>query len=134
MNLTRLGLLCAACFALACGGDLVAPSANTLQGSWAAMDEVAGSGELWDLSVQGSTITGTGSWSGEACCAGTLSLTGAISGDSIHLDLTFVVTNSANPRAPFHQHFDGALTSRTVLRGTVTNDDGTSGVERLQKQ
>ena len=135
MNLTRFGLLSAACFAMACGGtDLVAPTPETLQGSWAAMDEVAGSGELWNLSVQGSAITGTGSWSGEACCAGTLSLTGAISGDSIHLDLTFVVTNSANPRAPFHQRFDGALTSRTVLRGTVTNDDGTSGVERLQRQ
>jgi hypothetical protein len=98
------------------------------------MDEVPGSGEVWNLSVQGSAISGTGSWSGEACCSGTISLTGAISGDSIHLDLTFVVTNSANPRAPFHEHFDGALTSRTVLRGTVTNDNGTSGVERLQRQ
>ena len=98
------------------------------------MDQVPGSGELWTLTVQGSAITGTGSWSGEACCAGTLSLTGTISGDSIHLDLTFVVTSSANPRAPFHERFDGALTSPTVLRGTVTNDDGTSGVERLQRQ
>ena len=134
MNLTQLGLLCAACLVVACSGDLVEPSAKTLQGSWAAMDEVPGSGELWNLSVQGSSITGTGSWSGEACCAGTISLTGAISGDSIHLDLTFVVTNSANPRAPFHEHFDGALTSSNVLRGTVLNDDGSSGVERLQRQ
>jgi hypothetical protein len=119
---------------MGCSGDLVAPSAKTLQGSWAAMDEVPGSGELWDLSVQGSSISGTGSWSGEACCAGTISLTGAIAGDSIHLDLTFVVTSSANPRAPFHQHFDGALISRTVLRGTVRNDDGSTGEERLQRQ
>ena len=134
MNLTRLGILCAACLVVGCSGNLVAPSAKTLQGSWAAMDEVPGSGELWDLSVQGSSISGTGSWSGEACCAGTISLTGAIAGDSIHLDLTFVVTSSANPRAPFHQHFDGALTSRSMLRGTVRNDDGSTGVERLQRQ
>ena len=121
--------------AVACGGsDLLAPTPETLQGRWSTLNEIPGSGESWDLSVQGSAITGTGSWSGEACCAGTISLTGAISGDSIHLDLTFVVTNSANPRAPFHERFDGALTSRTVLRGTVTNDDGTSGEERLQRQ
>jgi len=135
MNLTRLGILGAACLIVAaCSGDLVAPSAKTLQGNWAAMDEVPGSGQLWDLSVQGTSINGTGSWSGEACCAGTISLTGTIAGDSIHVDLTFVVTSSASPREPFHQHFDGALISRTVLRGTVHNDDGSSGEERLQRQ
>jgi len=134
MNLIRLGVLGAAFLVAACGNDLVSPSAETLQGSWAAMDEVPGSGEIWDLTVQGTSISGTGGWTGEACCAGTISLTGAISGDSVHLDLTFVVTSSASPRAPFHEHFDGALTSRTVLRGTVRNDDGTSGVERLQRK
>ena len=134
MTLTRLGILCATCVVVACSGDLVAPTAKTLQGSWATTDEVPGSGELWDLSVQGSSISGTGSWSGEACCAGTISLAGTITGDSIHLDLTFVVTSSASPRAPFHQHFDGALISRTVLQGTVHNDDGSSGVERLQRR
>ena len=134
MNRIRLGILSAAFLVVGCSGDLVAPSAQTLQGSWAVMDEVPGSGEIWDLTVQGASISGTGGWTGEACCAGTISLTGAIMGDSIHLDLTFVVTNSANPRAPFHEHFDGALTSRTVLRGTVRNDDGTSAVERLQRK
>ena len=134
MKLTRLGILGAALLVAGCSSDLVAPSAETLQGSWAVMDEVPGSGEIWDLTVQGASISGSGGWTGEACCSGTLSLTGAISGDSIHLDLTFVVTNSANPRPPFHQHFDGALTSRTQLRGTVRNDDGTSAVERLQRK
>ena len=134
MNLLRLGILGAALLVVGCGDGLVAPSAKTLQGSWAAADEVPGSGELWDLSVQGTSISGTGSWSGEACCAGTISLTGAIAGDSIHLDLTYVVTSSASPRDPFHKHFDGALISRRVLRGTVHNDDGSSGEERLQRQ
>ena len=128
-------MLCFACLAMACGGsDLLAPTAERLQGRWAAVNDIPGSGESWDLTVQGSAISGTGNWSGEACCAGTLSLTGTIAGDSIHVDLTFVVTSSANPRAPFHSHFDGALTSRTVLRGIVTNDDGTSGEQRLERQ
>ena len=123
------------CVALACGGsDLLPPTPETLQGRWSALDEVPGSGESWDLTVQGAAISGTGTWSGEACCAGTLSLAGTIAGDSIHLDLTVATTSSASPRPPFHKHFDGALTARNVLRGTVRYDDGTSGVERLQRQ
>ena len=130
-SLALLSLVCLA----ACGGsELVAPTPETLQGRWATVNNIPGSGESWDLTVQESNISGTGSWSGEACCAGTLSLTGTIVGDSIHLDLTVVTTNSATPRAPYHKHFDGALTSRTVLQGTVSYDDGTSGVERLQRQ
>ena len=130
-----MAVLFIACLSMACGGSgLLAPTPAALQGRWSAVSEIPGSGESWDLTVQESAITGTGSWSGEACCAGTMSLTGTIAGDSIHLDLTVVTTSSATPRAPFHKYFDGALTSRNVLQGTVRYDDGTSGVERLQRQ
>jgi len=129
-----LALLFIICLAACAGSDFVTPTPETLGGHWATVNDIPGSGESWDLTVQAAAITGTGSWSGEACCAGTLSLTGTIVGDSIHLDLTVVTTNSASPRDPYHKHFDGALTSRTVLRGTVSYDDGTSGVERLQRQ
>ena len=130
----RLALLSVVCLAACGGSDRIAPTPETLQGSWVAMNEVPGSGERWDLTVEGSAITGTGIWSGEACCSGTLSLVGTISGDSIHLDLTVVTTNAARDRAPYHESFDGVLESRTVLRGTIRLDDGTSGVERLQRQ
>ena len=116
------------------GSDLVVPTRETLQGRWSTLNAIPGSGESWDLTVQSSAITGTGTWSGEACCAGTISLAGTIAGDAIHLDLTVVTTSTATPRAPYHKHFDGALTSRTVLSGTVRSDDGTSGTERLQRQ
>ena len=131
----HFALLSTLCLAVACtGSDLVTPTPETLQGRWSTVNEIPGSGESWDLTVQQSAISGTGTWSGEACCAGTLSLAGTIAGDSIHLDLTVVTTTSASPRAPFHKHFDGALTSSTILRGTVRYDDGTSGTERLQRQ
>lgn len=130
----RMAALFIACLSMACSGDLLAPTAANLQGRWATVNQIPGSGESWDLSVQGSAITGTGSWSGEACCSGTLSLTGAIAGDSVHLDLTVVTTNAASPRDPYHEYFDGVLESRTVLRGTIRRDDGTTGVERLQRQ
>ena len=125
----------AAAFAMtACEGHPLAPSPELLDGTWATLGEVPGSSEIWTLTAQGTELAGTGSWSGEACCAGTLSIGGTISGDSIHLDVTFSTSVSAQPRAPFHKHFDGVLESPTVLRGVASFDDGSSGVQRLQKQ
>jgi hypothetical protein len=124
-----------ASLAIACrGSDLLVPTADRLQGTWAAMDEVPGSGEAWDLTVQGSEIMGTGSWSGEACCSGTISLGGTIVGDSIHIDLTFVKTNPPPTTQQFQEHFDGVLESATVLRGSISRDGGPVGVARLRKQ
>ena len=136
MNRSYMRLFAAlsiACVAIGCGDNPIAPSAKTLDGTWAALDEVPGSGEQWTLDVQGSSVSGTGSWSGEACCVGTLSVTGTIGGDSVHLDLSYVTSSNQTQRA-FHKRFDGALTSRTMLRGVVTLDDGTTGVQRLQRQ
>lgn len=131
--LRRFATLSIAWLAIACGGSPIAPSAATLDGTWSALDEIPGSGEQWILDVQGSSIGGTGTWSGEACCVGTLSVTGTITGDSIRLDLSYETSSNQTQRT-FHKRFDGALTSRTVLRGVVTLDDGTTGVQRLQRQ
>lgn len=117
--------------ALACGGDLLAPSALTLDGTWTRLDEVPGSSERWELSVEGATITGTGTWSGEACCAGSLTLEGTIARDSVHVDVTLV---DAGGGRVIHQHFDGRLASRTMLVGTAAYEGGTAYPERLQKQ
>jgi hypothetical protein len=131
----RIAILSIASLAIACSGaDLLAPTADRLQGTWAATDEVPGSGEAWNLTVQGSEITGTGSWSGEACCSGTITLVGTIVGDSIHIDLTFVKTNPPPTIPASNEHFDGVLESATVLRGTISRDGGPSGAVRMQKQ
>lgn len=118
----------------ACDGHPLAPTPALLDGTWATLGEVPGSSEIWSLAAQGTDITGTGTWSGEACCAGTLAIVGTIRGDSVHLDLTFSATVSAQPRADFHKHFDGVLESLSVLRGMASFDDGASGIQRLQKQ
>jgi hypothetical protein len=119
--------------AIGCGGDTVTPSTATLNGTWIRPNEVPGSHESWTLAVTGNTVAGTGDWSGEACCGGTIAITGTIANDGVHLDLT-VVTTVGNPRPVSHDHFDGALTTPNVLEGLVTVDGGTPGQVRMQRQ
>jgi hypothetical protein len=119
--------------AIGCGGDTVTPSTATLNGTWIRPNEVPGSHESWTLAVTGNTVAGTGDWSGEACCSGTIAITGTIANDGVHLDLT-VVTTVGNPRPVSHDHFDGALTTPNVLEGLVTVDGGTPGLVRMQRQ
>ncbi len=63
-----------------------------LNGTWQRLDEVPGSGEVWHLTMTGNTVTGTGTWSGEACCDGTLTVSGSASGDSLHVDVAWATT------------------------------------------
>ena len=119
--------------AAGCGTDTVTPSAATLNGTWIRPNEVPGSGESWTLAVTGSTVAGKGNWSGEACCGGTIAITGSIANDGVHLDLT-VVTTVGNPRPAFHEHFDGTLTSESVLEGLLTPDGVTPAEVRMQRQ
>jgi hypothetical protein len=119
--------------AIGCGTDTIIPSTATLNGTWIRPNEVPGSHESWTLAVTGKTIAGTGDWSGEACCGGTIAITGTIANDGVHLDLT-VVTTVGNPRPAFHEHFDGTLTSESVLEGLLTPDGVTAAEVRMQRQ
>jgi hypothetical protein len=116
-----------------CGSDAVAPLPSTnLNGTWITADEVPGSSNIWTLTVAGSTVTGTGTWSGEACCGGTIAITGAITNGGVHLDLT-LLTTVGNPRPPVHEQFDGSLTSPDVLQGVIAIDNGAAST-RLVRQ
>lgn len=118
---------------LACGGSgIMGPSPELLTGTWVRMNEVPGSGEQWQLTVQGSSIGGSGSWTGEACCAGTISLAGRIAGDSIHVDATYTTTYPTS-RPAFQSHFDGVLKSPTVMEGMGSRSDGFEAPQRFQK-
>src|SRR5215472_3485122 len=87
-----------------CGSDLsTSVIVNDLNGSWTELDQVPGSSEHWTLSTQDTIVTGTGTWSGEACCGGTLTVSGYVMGDSVHLVVIHVTDPklSAGPRDPY---------------------------------
>ena|SRR5215467_14661340 len=132
MRNRRLTAICLlSVVALACS-DSTGLSSSTLDGTWVRLNEVPGSSERWDLTVNGSTITGTGTWSGEACCAGTLTVSGAIANGSIHVDVTLVTTGMTRPNV--HEHFDGALASPDMLVGTGAFEGGPGAPEVLRRQ
>jgi hypothetical protein len=125
-------LVCVASITGCNGSEFISPAPVMVSGTWTRLDEPPGSGEQWMLSLNGSTISGDGSWTGEACCAGTLSISGRTSSDSLHLDVAYLPT-SPQVRPTFHLHFDGGLSSPTLMQG-MASDDGQSAVPvRLQK-
>jgi hypothetical protein len=131
-RLTLASMLAAAL--VACGGDALAPSPRNLDGSWTRLDEYPGNSEQWDLATNGSSISGTGSWSGEACCAGSLTLTGTVANDSLHIDVTLVDTGFPGGTRVIREHFDGRLASHTMLVGLGAYEGEPAQAERLQKQ
>jgi hypothetical protein len=118
----------AICGTLGCGSDLsTAVVVSDLNGFWMRLGNVPGSSEHWTLSATDTVVAGTGSWTGEACCSGTLTIAGYVSRDSVHLFITHVVTAGASiARDPFQTQFNGTFESPTLLVGR----DG----ERFQKQ
>ena len=94
-----------------------------LSGKWAEdLSRVESRWEI-DLSVTGpTTVVGTGSWYGEACCDGSLSATGTVKGMAVHLDILSTVQHGARVGSTDVSHFDGTLITAKVLHGTVTYD------------
>jgi hypothetical protein len=134
LHLIRRSAFLLATSLLACS-DSTAPSASTLNGTWSRLGEVPGSSERWTLTVTGSSIAGTGTWSGEACCGGTLTVTGTIDGDAIHVDVTLVaVASFGSVRPDVHEHFDGTLAGADTLVGTGTVDNQSPFAERFARQ
>jgi hypothetical protein len=121
---------------IACAADR-ASSPNALvdaAGTWNALGEVPGSGEQWKLSVTGSAVTGTGTWTGEACCAGDVTISGTALGDSLHLDITYSKLVPVPDTVYSSGHLDAVLATHTDLVGTFTRDGGIPGHVHFAKQ
>lgn len=68
-------------------------------------------------------VSGTGEWSGEACCSGQLTITGSLTGSTMHLKLRFFDQNAPSAATPrFVEKVDATLQSNTSLLGTAQID------------
>lgn len=124
--------------ALGCGRDATSPGVEILRdaaGTWQAPISVPGSGEQWTLSLSGKDVTGSGTWSGEACCSGTVSITGTVRGDSLHLDVVYRQTQPLNAViGPRFVQIDGVLDTPTHLVGIAMNADFSTYAVQYVKQ
>jgi hypothetical protein len=101
--------------AVACAnGTGVGPA---LDGAWMHQG-VPGSAESITLTSAGSQLSGSGHWTGEACCAGTMAAIGSRHGADVTLDITY--TPDAEYSVPVHgSRFVGRLEGDR-LTGTMT--------------
>jgi hypothetical protein len=87
--------------------DSVGP--ESIMGLWDMTGNLPGNSRDMVLALNGSTVSGQGSWCGEALGCGTTTVTGTATGDKIHLVTTF-----DDGRV---EKFDGRLTSTNSLVG-----------------
>jgi len=106
--------------------DTIGP--GSLNGKW-ARDIGPESNWQVNLAMHGSSISGTGTWYGEACCGGDITVSGSIRNGAVHLD--FESTTSLTPGATLTSHFDGRLIGGTLLQRTLTDDQPNQGTTQV---
>jgi hypothetical protein len=98
--------------AFACSGDSLTQSesiAARLAGTWSAAFDTPGNSLILSLSAHDSTVTGTGTFAGEAGPSGTLTGDGKVTGTTIDLDMLY--------DSGHQMHFRGNLTGFDHLSG-----------------
>src|SRR3982074_3153942 len=106
MRLVMSVLLLGAAVA-ACSGTL---DPAMVAGNWSKLEAIPGNSVNLTLATSGSTISGTGNWCGEALGCGTLTVSGAVVGDAIHLDIGY--SNG------LIEHFEGHINAFSSLEGS----------------
>jgi hypothetical protein len=98
--------------------DLTDPNAVAadLRGTWSRAFDAPGNSTLFVVSVQGLTISGTGTFAGEVGPFGTLSLTGQVTSQQTGRPLIQIDFAQSNG---FTGHFSGSLTNGNSLDGIV---------------
>jgi hypothetical protein len=104
-----------AVLAIGCS-DPIGP--GNIVGKWDQDFSIPGSFLEMDLTLNGSVISGSGNWCGEAGPCGTLTVAGTVNGDAVQLDLTYTLQLPV-PGPMSTQHFAGRLTTPNALRGSV---------------
>jgi hypothetical protein len=87
--------------------------AQLLNGAWAQQGTVVGSSLVLTLGSLGTMLSGTGQYAIEAGRSGTLTLTGSVSNQRVHLDLVYDTGAVAQ--------LDGTLADRNTLAGAMHN-------------
>lgn len=105
--------------------DLTAP--DSLGGTWKQAHTFPGNSLSFSLAINGDAISGSGKWTGEACCDGTETIIGTDVAGTVTLEFAFVTRGGAFP-PPRTSRFIGRMTGRDTLVGTFGSDPATSDV------
>jgi hypothetical protein len=131
-------MLGSACSGYESGGPISPAVDHDVQGSWGQNTGgvlVPGNSFLLSISESSGTIAGSGSFAGEAGPFGSLSVSGAVANDSLHLRIIYVYDAHVFPQLqPDTTQFVGRLTNRDHIDGLLTRRGvtGPFGLVRLQ--
>ena len=98
-----------------------------IAGKWDEDFTVPGSGLEMDLTLSGSTVSGSGNWCAEAGPCGIVIVAGTVNGGAVELDLTYI-PQLPTPLPQSTRHFSGRLASLNSLQGSVSL--GTPGTDQ----
>ena len=124
MRSLRLSVLAGMVFVAGCSSPT---SPSFLNGAWQQDNTFPGSSLQFTLNTNGSTVSGSGSWSGEACCNGVVTITGTQTGVGVNLTFDFVTTAGAM-LPPRTSQFTGSVVGATILRGTFASGSSSTDV------
>ena len=129
MQIRRLMLAVSLVSVAACSSSgLTDPNtiAADLRGTWTQTGLGVGSSRVFTLQVMGTTVTGTGSYAGEAGPFGNMTITGSITGARISLDF------AQDDDITFH--LNATLSSSRMLTGTLLNgsDSAAATFQKIQ--
>ena len=117
MRIRHYFFLLGAVLAVGCS-EPTAP--GPLDGAW-LRDETIPGNSLWiTLSSNGAAVSGTGVWDGEACCSGTVTVTGTTTGQGVTLTFTFFDDAARVPASS--SQFTGKMTDPSTLSGTMISN------------
>jgi len=85
-----------------------------LAGKWSQVEQIAGNSLEMTLTTSGSNVSGSGSWCGEAFRCGTLTVSGTVNGDAMHLDIAY--------DSGVIDHFDGRFSLLGTLDGSASTE------------
>lgn len=119
MNMYRRLALLGTLLVLGCS-DSMSTLPSAVYGVWTHDFGFPGSSLNFTLSTQGNAIAGHGTWTGEACCAGTVTISGSVAADVVTLDLDFTSTSGGNV-PPYTEHFEGRLVAPNLVSGVMTS-------------
>ena len=82
----------------------------TVVGKWDQANEPPGNSVEMTLATSGSSISGAGTWCGEALRCGVISVSGMVNGDAIQLDIVY--------DSGLIEHFDGRINLLGIIDGS----------------
>jgi len=121
-------ILLGALFTLGCT-DTTSP--KRLDGTWRQDFTIPGSIVQFTLTTSGDALSGTGQWTGEACCSGPVTVTGNVTGGDVNLSLSFVADDGVVP--PRTETFAGQLIDSNTLSGYVSGSSGDPAPARYRR-